>query len=71
MGTTEVVRIQRGKYSVHFQFIRAMLSAASALIPTDPKEAMDYLDKMAEELQMMKLRLAHDTTRTEEANELR
>ena len=70
MGTTEV-RLRRGRYSAHFQVTRAMLSAASALIPTDPKEAMDYLDKMAEELQMMKLRLAHDTTRTEEANELR
>ena len=69
--TTEVVRIQRGKYSVHFQLVRALLAAASALIPTDPREALEYLDKISAEMQMLKLRLENDTVRLEELDELR
>jgi hypothetical protein len=49
-----VVRIQRGRYSSHFQVARAWLSAASALVNLDPESAISFIDGAIHELKRLR-----------------
>jgi hypothetical protein len=55
--TTEIVKIQRGRFSPHFQVARAWLSAASATIQKDRRLAIDYIDSAIVELKELRVEL--------------
>jgi len=49
-----VVKIARSRLAPNFQVARAMLSAASAVVESAPKEAINYIDRADIELRKMK-----------------
>lgn len=59
MASTQapIVKIERGKFSHHFQLVRAMLSAASASLNHDTKSAVNYIDEAMLQLARMRLDL--------------
>ena len=54
-----IVKIQRGKYSSHFQVARAWLSAASALVLQDKDGAIGFIDAAILELKNLRIALKH------------
>lgn len=54
MAQETVVKIERGYYSRHFQVVRAMLSAASALVGFDKAATLSYLEEAIDQLTELK-----------------
>jgi hypothetical protein len=54
-----IVQIQRSRYAYYFQVTRALMSAASALIPTDRLTALNYIDDAITELKLLKAAIQH------------
>lgn len=63
MSTTDTVAIRRGRYSAHFQVARAMLSAASAVVNSNPNKAMQFLDTATIELNALKKQIVEANKR--------
>lgn len=56
-GST-LVKIQRNEFSVGFQVTRALLTAASAVVQSDPRRAVSFLDNAIKEMTTMRNQLA-------------
>ena len=65
MPNTELITIKRGKYAPNFQLVRAWLSAASALISIDTKDAITAIDDAIVELKLIRTRLNMDMLKQE------
>ena len=61
--STEVVRIQRGRYSPKLQVARAMITACSATASTEPAQAAEYIGAAIYELQLLQERLRKEANR--------
>jgi hypothetical protein len=51
---TKIVKIERGQFSPRFQVARALITAGSALVTTEPIQAEMYITDAIIELEMVR-----------------